>query len=317
MARRKRNLVDDKTSFYHLISRSINGLPIFGEPEKKFFRETLQQVTEFSGIQVLTYAIMEDHFHLLVEIPSFDENISDAEIVRRFQSLYPVPTPPQPLSVEEFKKLLKTKNPEGLEIRDRLCRRMGDPSSFMKSLKQRFSQWFNRTHERYGPLWNSRFESVLVEDDPWALMVVAAYIDLNPVRAEVVDDPADYLYSGFGASKKGDKFAQNGQKRLSEDLGKYAQILYGSESDRNETESREELARRLDEGDGKISVSKALRCRIRYFTDGMVIGYPKFVEEQVKAVAVNPKRERRAHPMRGADWQGLAVGTGLHMELFR
>ena len=41
--------------------------------------------------------------------------------------------------------------------------RMGDVSEFMKSVKQRFGIWFNKTHGRYGTLWADRFKSVLVE----------------------------------------------------------------------------------------------------------------------------------------------------------
>ncbi len=313
MARRIRNQFEGKTSFYHLISRTIYGQRLFEEPEKALIRKTLEQVARFSGIRVITYAIMADHFHLLVEVPPVDDEISDAEVVRRFQSLYPEPTPSMPLSADDVKKLLQSKSPEGLKLRENLCRRMADPSSFMKSLKQRIGKWFNRTHDRYGTLWNRRFESVLVEEDPWVLMIVAAYIDLNPVRAELVDDPADYRYSGFGASNQGDKFAEEGQKRLGENRKAYEEILSGTPSDSNRTESREKLPRKMTEGSERIpvSVSNALRCNVRYFTDGMVIGSPEFVEKHLNAVAVNPKRERRAHPMRGTQWKGLCVGTGL------
>jgi len=77
---------------------------------------------------------------------------------------------------------------------------MYDLSEFMKTLKQRFSFWFNKSHERGGPLWNGRFKSVLVESPACheqdfahnAITTMAAYIDLNPVRAGLVDDPKDY-----------------------------------------------------------------------------------------------------------------------------
>ena len=56
----------------------------------------------------------------------------------------------------------------------------------MQSLKQQFSQWYNKRNHRRGPLWEDRFKSVLVEADPEALLTMAAYIDLNPVRAKMV-----------------------------------------------------------------------------------------------------------------------------------
>ena len=72
---------------------------------------------------------------------------------------------------------------------------MWDVSAFMKLLKQRFTQWFNRRHRRKGTLWEERFKSVLVEGSHQVLATMAAYIDLNPVRARLVEDPG----TGAGA----------------------------------------------------------------------------------------------------------------------
>ena len=69
---------------------------------------------------------------------------------------------------------------------------MHDVSAFMKTLLQRFTQWYNLRMERSGPLWEGRFKSVLVEGKPGALMAMAGYIDLNPLRAGMVEDPLRY-----------------------------------------------------------------------------------------------------------------------------
>ncbi|NRA28581.1 MAG: hypothetical protein HRU10_15210 [Opitutales bacterium] len=73
----------------------------------------------------------------------------------------------------------------------------------MKTLKQRFSIWFNRSCRRYDPVWCDRFKSTVVEDDPVVLRTVAAYIDLNPVRAKLVDDPKDYRFCGYAEALAG------------------------------------------------------------------------------------------------------------------
>ncbi|MCH8474825.1 MAG: hypothetical protein LAT55_06305, partial [Opitutales bacterium] len=62
------------------------------------------------------------------------------------------------------------------------------------------SIWYNSEYRRYGPLTSEKLKSLLVEGRPNALKVVAAYIDLNPVRAGLVDDPGKYAYSGYGES---------------------------------------------------------------------------------------------------------------------
>lgn len=58
---------------------------------------------------------------------------------------------------------------------------MHDLSEFMKTVLQRFTLWFNRTHQRTGTLWEEGFKSVIVESGT-AARTMAAYIDLNPVR---------------------------------------------------------------------------------------------------------------------------------------
>jgi putative transposase len=63
---------------------------------------------------------------------------------------------------------------------------MGDVSVFMRELKQRFAIWYNHKHRNQGTIWSDRFKSVIVEPSREAMSKVAAYIDLNPVRAELV-----------------------------------------------------------------------------------------------------------------------------------
>lgn len=73
-------------------------------------------------------------------------------------------------------------------IKKRFC----DLSIYMKEVKERFSRWFNKRRERKGTLWMDRYKSVMVEGKGEPLHTMAAYIDLNPVRAGLVNDPKDY-----------------------------------------------------------------------------------------------------------------------------
>ncbi len=82
------------------------------------------------------------------------------------------------------------------------CYRMHDLGEFMKGWLQRFTQWFNRAHERTGGLWEDKFKSVIVEDG-CAAKTVAVYIDLNPVRAGMEEDPARYRWSSYGEAMGG------------------------------------------------------------------------------------------------------------------
>ena len=91
---------------------------------------------------------------------------------------------------------------------------MGDVSQFMKLVKQRFSTWFNRSHNRYGTLWAERFKSVLAEPDGRVLGTMVAYIDLNCIRAGLVQDPKDYRFCGYAEAVAGHTAAQQGLKSV-------------------------------------------------------------------------------------------------------
>ncbi|TVP74949.1 MAG: transposase, partial [Puniceicoccaceae bacterium] len=109
----------------------------------------LWQVADFCGVEILTYCVMNNHFHVLVLVP-YQETVSDAELLRRYRVLYPKPTRYQSASIQVMAKLLAENGREATEIRRKLLARMGDVSEFMKTLKQRFSVWYNHRHERFG-----------------------------------------------------------------------------------------------------------------------------------------------------------------------
>ena len=91
------------------------------------------------------------------------------------------------------------------KYRKRFC----NLSLFVKEIKERFTRWYNKKEGRKGTLWMDRFKSVIVQDGE-ALETMAAYIDLNPVRAGLVKDPKDYRWCGYGEAMGGSKRARRG-----------------------------------------------------------------------------------------------------------
>ena len=119
----------------------------------------------------------------------------------------------------ELEHYREQKNHQGAEeFRQRFFARMWDLSAYMKVLKQCFTQWFNKRHQREGVLWEGRFKSVLVEDGH-AAQTVAAYIDLNPVRAGMVEHPGEYRWSSYGRNAQGAANALIRPHRLYTGLG--------------------------------------------------------------------------------------------------
>jgi len=316
---RKRIRRLDEVCYYHVMSRTVNGEALFKDREKEVFRRMIWRVADFSGVRVVTYAVMKNHFHILVEVPEKKTEISDEELVRRFRVLYPRPTPWQPMRAEVLARHLAEGTPEGNVLRAELLERMHDVSEFMKTLKLRFTLWFNRTKERFGPLWSARFKSVLVEGDRWALRTVAAYIDLNAVRAGLVRDPRDYRFCGYGEALGGGRAARAGLGIIDRDMAGYRQTLYGYGAYEKEGKvpiSRKEAVRVLEKDRGKLPLAVVLRCRVRYLTDGAILGTAEFVRRQLEAHPP-PKRKPTPRPMKGADWKGLAVSTGIKTNVFQ
>ena len=227
--RMSRQLVPvDCFGLYHVLSRVVDRRMVFGETEKAHFRGLLAAYAEFSGIEVVAWCLMGNHFHLLLRVPpkSGRENaeISDHEVVRRVGIIN------GRAARNHLDNLLAMCGCESSR-RDLLApyrRRMGDLGLMMKSLKQRFTQWFNRRHERKGTLWEERYRSFIVahETDGPSLTagvaagygeiarIVAAYIDANPVRAGLVEDPAAYRWSGFGEASAGFPTGEDALARL-------------------------------------------------------------------------------------------------------
>jgi len=81
-------------------------------------------------------------------------------------------------------------------------RQPGDVSRIIISLGRRYVQYINKTYRRTGTLWDSRYKSSLVQEDHY-LLLCQRYIELNPVRADMVNDPAHYRWSSFRANGLG------------------------------------------------------------------------------------------------------------------
>lgn len=169
--------------FYHCINRIVERRFALGDEEKEKFRALMRMNERFSGCRVLSYCLMDNHVHLLVEVPPMPAvGINEKELLHRLGGIY---NEAQVAWVaKELAEAAKSGNEHyRAEIFARYTYRMHDLSEFMKGLFLRFSSWFNRSHSRTGRLWEQRFKSVIVEDG-LAAKTMAAYIDLNPARRD-------------------------------------------------------------------------------------------------------------------------------------
>jgi len=318
--RGRRILPKERGYFVHVTSRTVGQAFLFGSEEKWVFIRKMRDWAEFSGLGVVTHCLMDNHFHMLLWVPRI-ENVGHREILRRLAEVWPAEKLGAWEKVYREVSVSKRKRMDG-----EMVARMGNLPEFMRVLKQSFAAWYNRTHKRRGVLWDARYRSVVVEENPLALLSVAAYVDLNPVRAGLVEDPGAYAWSGFGAASGGGQWAQRGLGGLvelargvegaSEPKWEKTRSFYrvwllatGSENGERERKRKgvepavavAEFARW-----GQTPFGSALRRRRRSCTRGVAFGSEAFLRDLLVSYrgCFGPKRRRAARPIRGG-WMGL------------
>ena len=331
---------------YHIVSRTTGRELLFGPAEREMFARMLDKAARFCGVEVLTWCCLSNHFHLLVRV---SEPQADALRER-------LRTDPAAL-LEHLRILYKKAAVRGMaaewaQLREqghdaladamveRLLLRVGDLSVFVKELKQRYSIWFNARHQRDGALWSARFRSVLVENTARSLRTVAAYIDLNAVRAGLATDPKDYRWCGYGQAMGGVREARAGLLAMLRTDGRggecgggdggggsdacslgwrqaaedYRVLMFGKAVELDDGggdassgltrkgASPEEVAKVLDAG-GKLPVAQLFRLRVRHLTDGTALGSKDFLQGVVenRPQQVSDRRKDGARPIRCLD----------------
>lgn len=299
--------------FYHCISRVVEGRFIFGTSgagglEAEHFVTLMRRLEAFSGVRVLTYVLMANHFHLLCEVPE-PRLLSQSEVLERIQAGY------GPSRVQALQEQLArfAEQPDALEQSNRLLepyrKRMHDLSSFLKELKGRFAQWFNRRHGRYGTLWAERFKSLLLEGGR-ALATVAAYIELNPVRAALCADPKEYRYCGYAeALVHGSALAHErirtilglpqttSWEQLSREYRKHLFLRGAIATSHNAPAFDWAKAQEVvDQEQGELSLQERLHCKIRYFSDGVILGSHSFVQSHCQRLKQKIGFKRKSGP---------------------
>lgn len=308
----RRALRPGMTTCYHVFSHFVAEVPYLEDWEKEVFVKQLRKTSYSCALEVLTFSCMGNHFHLLLRVPA-EIKMSDAELLERYRVLYPKPNKFQAKGITDYERDLKEGGIAAELARKELLERMGNLPKFMQLLKQRFSIFYNKTRGRSGTLWAGRFKSVLVEDRLEALKVVAAYIDLNAVRAGLVRDPKDYRFCGYGRWAGGEQEAADGFGQLfqSQDrqwaMAQYRQIIYGkgvlekADGSGGAVLDPDEAQKVLSSG-GKLSESERLLCRARYFRDGYVLGKRQFIAETIpllRQIGATRRKSDRSFPVPG------------------
>ena len=288
MPRIQRMKMKGEPAVYHVMSRTALDGFVLRHVEKEFMVNHIKRLSRVYFAEVLGFCIMGNHFHLLVRMhPGAD--VKDDEIQRRFKIYYG----------EDSSQQLNEP-----DIMDDLRRKWQDLSEYVKEIKQGFSRFFNKRHDRKGFFWSDRFKSVIVENGE-TLINCLAYIDLNPVRAGMVKKPESYRWSSLGyhvqAANRGGFLSMDlglrefGVKGDEERLSRYRRYVYEKGG---LTETGTEKVKDID-----LSAVERFRFRTRYFTDSGIIGTKDFVSQVYQQFRhhFTSKHEKRPKGIRGLD----------------
>ncbi len=204
MATSRSQLIDQTAPLhYHLISRCVRRSFLCGydkltkrnyDHRRDWIVERLTQLTKSFAVAIESYAIMSNHFHLVIYYDPLDcHRWSDEEVANRWLAAFPVKcsdTQKQHIQHAFHKQIL-------LSDPDRLAHArstLGSVSMFMKYLKQPIAYRANREDDCTGHFFESRFYSGAIVDEP-SLIASMAYVDLNPVRAKIVEKFEDYSHA--------------------------------------------------------------------------------------------------------------------------
>ena len=148
---RTSRIKEDGAGYYHIISRVVDRQMVLTTDEKERFRTIMRAVEAFSGCEVLTYACLDNHWHIFLYVPERKE-VTDEDLIARLGHLYDRQV------VKHLDSYLKELRRAGRQatakqLKAEYTYRMYDLSEFVKTVKQRFTQSFNRRHGRKGTLW--------------------------------------------------------------------------------------------------------------------------------------------------------------------
>jgi len=207
---------------YHVTSRVVDKRIIFGEKERAKFLKLAKGYAVFGGIDLVSWCLMGNHFHLMVRVRAEDATkLSDEEVLERCSHIY------EGWKLERLRVNYENSPSEASrkQLLDPFRERMGSLPEYVGQVKKAFTLWYNIRNNRCGTLWEGRYHSTLMEHEADEKRVkeqglgglaqrIAAYIDLNPLRAGEVAEPEGNDWSGYGRAVRGDDTALRGLRLL-------------------------------------------------------------------------------------------------------
>lgn len=191
----------DDTPYYHCISRCVRRAHLCGDDpitgqnfdhRKQWLVSCIKQLSASFAIDVCAYAVMSDHYHLVLFVDQEKASTwSDKEVIRRWTKMFP-----RNVAILETLRQNSKSRAAQRQMKQQVTlwrERLSDISWFMRCLNEHVARRANKEDDCRGRFWEGRFKSQALLDEK-ALVTCMAYVDLNPIRAGVSDslDKSDF-----------------------------------------------------------------------------------------------------------------------------
>jgi len=184
MGRKRRLKPRDQTVYHHVVTRTAQQQYWLEDPEiKNVIIDLIEFHSQVYYVDVLAYAIMDNHYHLCLAVNR--PNLDPADIKRRYEIAQSRLACPKPFDEDEVASLYE---------------KYTDLSRFMWHINRSTSISHNDKKETKGTMWGERFWNTVVEEGQ-CLLNTLVYIEMNPVRANIVADPAAFAFCSAGRMK--------------------------------------------------------------------------------------------------------------------
>jgi len=201
-APRYRQVSIEATPYYHCISRCVRRAflcgsdPLTGfnfEHRRQWIVDRIKQVCSVFAVDLYAYAIMSNHYHIVVKInPARIADWTDEEVARRWLQIFS-----GPLLMQQFLAGIDLTEFQLQHVAELLAiwrERLADLSWLMRCINEPIARMANSEDHCTGSFWEGRFKSQALLDDR-ALLACMAYVDLNPIRAAMATTPEQSDYT--------------------------------------------------------------------------------------------------------------------------
>lgn len=212
---RNEQFVANEVCIIHAVQRCVRKAFLAGVDEKtgvdfsfrrEWIRRRMEALASVFGVDVLTYAILSNHMHLILRNrPDVVAAWSDEEAAIRWLRVFPGRRLDEQLAepTENDVRTLAGNKERIAEVRSRLS----DISWFMRALSEPIARLANKQDNCTGHFWEGRFKAQRIVDEP-GLLACAMYVDLNPIRAAIAESPDKAIHTSAYDRIQGERGVQ-------------------------------------------------------------------------------------------------------------